>query len=479
MANGIASDRGGVNVAPIAAVGADNPVTPGVGDLMASFRSGFITVDDLVRRGVTLPGAVAAAGQDFQDQQLIRPLAREAQIGQLQTEIAIQPRRASNLAATEDLRQRQIDEAGRQLPTETEIQADTASREKTAQLANALNSTVPGVRDTAIANASAQSVLDLWAQAHGQPAPETIQVPGGGVEPKMLEEWIFETYGPNALQGDAQAFVNRPDVQAGYQKYANEARNRPLTLFKGEPEYINKLREDLKAANLKEALQAAQIKAVPSILEAQAKAGGEAGTKQSTAINQLLTRIENNDVLKNHRTRLTAVKQVADLSQKPNPSNQDDLGLIYATVRALDPVSAVREGEISLLQKGVGLPNQLVTQFNRLFGNSNAVLTPDVRQGFLGLARTQEQSSWASALPEYQKFVQNVTAENLPLERVFTAPEIQRIQGGSATVTTPSPGVNVTVPQTPSVPAPGSEPIIVNRSTGQRMVLRNGQWQPL
>ena len=64
MANGIGSDRGSVNVAPIVGIG-QQTVTPAVGAFMQAFRSGFLTVDDLTRRGASLPADVAASQQDL------------------------------------------------------------------------------------------------------------------------------------------------------------------------------------------------------------------------------------------------------------------------------------------------------------------------------------------------------------------------------------------------------------------------------
>lgn len=418
---GIASDRSAINVAPIAAVGSDNPVTPAVGDFMQAFRSGFITVDDLARRGASLPAAIAGSQQDLQDQLQIRPLARQAQAGALGGEIAIQPKRTANALSAEDLRGRQITEAGRQLPTETEVSADTASREKKAQFLNAVNSTVPGVRENAIANAAEETIIDAWTQSHGQPPPEQIQKPGGGVEPKPIEDWILETYGPNALAVDAQAVINRPDVQQGYNAYAQEARNRPFTYVRGTPEYLQALKDDLKQANLKESIQAAQIKALPQVLETQAKFAAEAPERAQKAEAELTS--QRNTTLKNFREQTEAYAKIQGLKNKPNPNNSDDLALIYSYVKMLDPGSVVREGEIKLAQQATPLLGALVQKYHRLFGNTGAILDPTTRTDYLNAVDVLFKGAQEAAAPEVERISSTATARGANPEAILNSAE--------------------------------------------------------
>jgi hypothetical protein len=425
----ISSDRvGGVNITPLASFGSEPITTPAVADLMAAFRQGFVTVEDLAKRGAQLPVDIEKSRQSLQDERVIRPLSRQAQVGALGNEIQIQPRR-------QELQLGQIEQGIRALPTEGEQQASDAERAKSAQIRNSLVSSVPGVREKTIAQLSNDQVIDLWTAAHGQPPPDQLQTPGGGVsEPKPIDEFYLETFGEHPAGTRAIDNLNRPEVQTAYQKYVVEAKNRPLTVFRGDPNYIQALRDDLKQTDLKNAIQAAQLKALPGVLEQQAKAPGEQRAAGSKAAADLSDQIQKNDVLKPFRLRAQAVQQIRDLTSKPNPTNQDDLGLIYSVVRALDPVSAVREGEISLLQKGVGLPQNLVIQFNRLRGASNAVLTPSIRQGFAGLAETQAKSSAASALSEFQRFAGLAEKQGIPLEEVFTKPEIELFQSGTGSL---------------------------------------------
>ena len=154
--------------------------------------------------------------------------------------------------------------------------------------------------------------------------------------------------------------------------------------------------------------------------------------------------IEANKTLERTRIQQSAVTQMKGLATKQNPTNQDDLALIYSTVRALDPDSAVRDGEISLLKKGAGLPATLVNNWNRIFGNPNAVLTPEIRNNLLGLAQTQAESSMKTAVPELRKYYNAARAEGLKLNEVFTDEQLDALVshgglGGGGTSPAPQP----------------------------------------
>src|SRR6185436_13014440 len=131
----LASDRsGGINTSNISGIGEGGvPPTPAVEDFMQSFRSGFLTVDDLTRRGLSLPVEAETQRQNLADQREIRPLARRAQAGALSNEIQIQPRRqALSIGQTEA--------AIRALPTEAESAASDLQRAKAAEIATGLAS---------------------------------------------------------------------------------------------------------------------------------------------------------------------------------------------------------------------------------------------------------------------------------------------------------------------------------------------------
>lgn len=470
----IGSDRSsGINIAPIAAVGANNPPPPAVGDLMAAFRSGFITVDDLTRRGASLPVAVAGAQQDLKDTVQLRPLAREATVGQLTTDIQLQPKRAENMASAEDLKGRMIAEQGRQLPTAAEAQADDAGRARKAQFLNAVNSTVPGVREKALATATVEDILSGWATATGQEPPESIQVPGGGVEPKPIEDWIVETYGPNSLAVDAQAVINRPDVQQGYKEYSEEARNRPLTYFKGSPEYTQKLREDLAAANLKAGLQKATIEAAPKILQSEAeiraKAPAEAMKAGREAVDAVLSERNKSKALDNYTRQAETFLKVDQIRNSGRtPTNADDISLMYEYVKLLDPTSAVREGEAKLTASTVPAVRAWIPRAQALFVDRNKIFDEGSRQS-LYLAMDDLKAGAQQAIrPELERLSTLASNRGVSIDQVFTGPE-RELLGGAKT-----PAARGAAPAAPTPGAPGA-PEQSKFKVGARVTLGDGR----
>src|SRR5204863_9778210 len=150
----------------------------------------------------------------------------------------------------------------------------------------------------------------------------------------------IDTYGPSALAQDAQAVINRPDIQKGYAEYANAAKNRPLTYAKGEPQYDEKLRNDLKAADLKVAIQGAELKALPGTLEGiakeKAKAAAEGPGKNQQAAAALQKEYGTRQEIQDLRKVQAAYYKLNRLLD-PNtpPSAQRDQGAVFSWMKIL------------------------------------------------------------------------------------------------------------------------------------------------
>ena len=400
---GIASDRGGVSAATIAAPGVQ--VTPAIADFMQAFRQGAITTDDLIKRGFQLPAEVEQARQTTQDLREIAPLRREAQKGALTSEIELQPRK-------QELQAGQLNEAIRALPTEAEQQASEAERAKNAQIRNSLVSTVPGVREKTIAGLSNEQVFDLWTAAHGQPPPEKIEIPGeGGVsEPAPIDEWYVNNFGnvPEGVSG--KDFYERPDIQARYQAYVKEAKNRPLTLFKGTDEYNARLREDLKETNLKEAIQGLKLKAVGTGFEAQAKASAESPAKALTEAKQARTTYGTRQEIQDLRKVQAAYYKMKNiLDPKEPPSAPKDQAAIFSWMKILDPGSTVREGEYATAKNARGVPDSIRAWLNQAIDGQ--ILSPEQRKLFGQAVEPIYQGQVQAATPTINQFLQE--EENL------------------------------------------------------------------
>lgn len=325
-------------------------------------------------------------------------------------------------------------------PTDLETQANAAGRERAATTAVGVASTNPEDRAKALNEERNRSIETAFAQTVGH-LPDQFEKPAN-ITPAPFDQFFHDKFAPeiNAQQSPqfplgskednqlrAQNYnrlFSDPKVKSMYDKYVTDTSKQTIPIKRGDPEYYAKLEDAVREKAAQDAYNAAKIKAVPGVLEAQAKAEAEQPEKIATMSKKLRDEVQNNKILENAKLQLGAVEQIKALTSKPNPSNQDDLSLIYSTVRALDPVSAVREGEIHLLQKGVGLPTQVMTAWNSILGNPNAVLTPQIRKNLARMAETQAQTARKAALPELKRYHQSATEQGLPVSQIFSSSEM-------------------------------------------------------
>lgn len=461
---GIASDRGTqLQVGPAAEIGEVGGTVPAVNDFMDAFRQGFITVDDINRRAgeqMVRPSEIERQRTENEqatlDTQTIRPLARTAAAQQLGDQIS-----TADLAAEIKRRRMRLDNEKLQLE-----EAFQPVAQKQVSTAVAKTTGTPVEQAGAVNEEQDRAVIENYGQLFGR-VPEKVKV-SEDVAPVSLKQWLEQEpstqehlasipEGPGkqeTVKLFMQKLASNPKIQAEYELYKKHTKELVKEVGPEDPKYYEVLREQIVKKQKSLGTQAAELKALPGILEAEAKekAGRPAAIQKE--ISQLDTDMKRDTVLGKTRLQMAAVQQIKDLTSKPNPSNQDDLGLIYATVRALDPTSAVREGEISLLQKGVGLPTNLTLAWNRIFGNPNSVLTPEIRQNLRGLAETQAQSASVSALPELRKFYERAVASNLPVTQIFSDPELQLLISGASAAPAPA-----STPAPAPVPSGGSQKI--------------------
>lgn len=92
---------------------------------------------------------------------------------------------------------------------------------------------------------------------------------------------------------------------------------------------------------------------------------------------------------KNWQTMSTLNTQAKESLKNPSPYN--DLQLVYATVKALDPTSVVREGEIKLFQGTANLKNQLQGALSTAI--KGQPLTPEQKQNVVTLIGQLEKTN--------------------------------------------------------------------------------------
>ncbi len=419
---------------------------------------------ELRRRGVSVPDT---AGLNVDPRTAgVRPLERALKVKQLAGQID-----AAGLV--NELNKRGIQTKLKLLPTDTEIGAEMATRGHAANVAIGTASEDPNTRAKTINDQRNRMLEGAYAQTVGE-LPEEVQEPAG-ITPKKFDDFFHETFADeiNRQQGEfplgskednqlrAQKYnelFKSPAAKQAYEQYKTEATSRTVPIKRGTPEYYARLDKDLRRRLSEDQYNAALNKAVPGVLEAQAKAMAERPGVAAKAQEGLRKEMQENKVLNKGRMQLAATTQIRGLTSKPNPTNQDDLALIYSMVRALDPESAVREGEINLLQKGMGLPNYLITQWNRIKGDSNAVLTPEVRQNIRAVAETQEKTAIQNSLPELRRYYEAAKGQGLTASEIFSGPEIDALVSSATNPTlaapTVSPGAPTTIPKEAADAAP-------------------------
>lgn len=79
----------------------------------------------------------------------------------------------------------------------------------------------------------------------------------------------------------------------------------------------------------------------------------------------------------------SSYNKVREFEQKPSAAG--DLSMIFAYMKMLDPASTVREGEFATAQQAAGVPERVITQYNKILKGER--LSPDQRKDFVQQAR--------------------------------------------------------------------------------------------
>lgn len=407
---------------------------------------------ELDRRGIT-PGQLSgrALQREVRNRQMIHDYGVQDVVAELrrrgvQVDLATEPDRAN--AAKSKAKLEAID---------TDLLARTHSND-------------PAERNKALGEVAKRATELQYAQQFGEEPPDNLEgEPGsGGVTAAPFDAWLEEKFAaqlknPGAFSNDpatdgqlrAQFVESKqadPGLKAEYAAYTQEASKRPAVFQRGTPEYFRTLRDKVEGKQLTTAVQAAKVKALPSIMEAQAKATAEAPDKARKEVNELNTMTQNNATLKRFREQAAAVKAVQALASKPNATNADDLSLIYSYVKLLDPGSVVREGEIKLAGQATPALTRLVQRARGLYSNRNVLLDPETRALYLESANAVAKASIDSTKPEFERISALATERGIDPSKIFNAEEISAFGAGHAPASTTRPAA------TPA-PAPATAPV--------------------
>jgi len=404
---GISSDRsGGLQLGPLQNIAPRSQVAP-ITDFMEAFRQGFITVDDINKRTASsiAQGAALQTGLNAQDLQQ-RQIAGQAELlpAQIQNQAIAQDVQASQLAAQGAAARATIPQA----------QAEEARQN-------------PATREGQLRSDYQNNLITKATQYFGE-APEILEVPSAiKTKPLPFEEWLTTTYAAPELQNDNEGTRNQ------YALYVQQNANPTEILEKGTPAYNQELARRIQEFEITAAAQGAQIKALPGVLEARAKAAAEGPAKTAAGLQKIQQDVIMDPAIKKYREEQGAFDKVQQLRANPNPNNVDDLSLLYSYVKILDPTSVVREGELKLANSTVPAITAAYNKVRGIWQDKNKIIDPNTRQNIFNSIDTIFTASKSSALDALTRHANAADLSGISRQAVFTPNELNLLSPGGTT----------------------------------------------
>lgn len=168
----------------------------------------------------------------------------------------------------------------------------------------------------------------------------------------------------------------------------------------------------------REAEKAAEQQALlQRLTEAQiSEAMGKGGEKQFKKERDLKKDFDS--LSKDFRLANAGYEKVKQAATATDPTGVDDLALIFAYMKTIDPTSVVREGEFSNAENSGGVGNRVRNLYNSvLFGNR---LTDAQRDNFLKSAKGQLKSQYDSFKTIYDQYEGLANQYSLNADNVVT-----------------------------------------------------------
>ncbi|HYC01616.1 MAG TPA: hypothetical protein VEC57_20970 [Candidatus Limnocylindrales bacterium] len=168
---------------------------------------------------------------------------------------------------------------------------------------------------------------------------------------------------------------------------------------------------------------------------------------------------------------------IIETARKAPDTPAGDLQVIYSVGKVLDPNSVVREGELQLTQSATPFLQQMIGKARAEISGQGR-LTPETRKNLVDMLdqRVQGyQQAYSRDFETYGGYARDIGAD--PGQVVGTRPETAFTPGGSPPLgTTPSAAL---ASANGAPPVPQQAEMTATGPNGEKLVLRNGQWQPL
>lgn len=187
--------------------------------------------------------------------------------------------------------------------------------------------------------------------------------------------------------------------QVGQQEAEKERQNRMFAFEKEKQEGIIAAKKEEREEKLAEKKRADSLDiAKLSLEERKTKANEEIAKiekdqkkvkNKEDGEDKLRDDFLKNDVVKQYQKASEGIFKMRELAKAESPSGADDIALIYASMKTVDPASVVREGEYATAQRYSGtLSDKFGVDVNRIL-NGKGILTPAQRKSILAAAERQ------------------------------------------------------------------------------------------
>lgn len=136
--------------------------------------------------------------------------------------------------------------------------------------------------------------------------------------------------------------------------------------------------------------------------------GSPSAKEQRTASISLRKEFDQSPDVKSFQTVATQYDVINRLASAP-PTAPNDVSMIFAYMKVLDPTSVVREGEFATAQNTVGLPGQVVNAYNKALNGQR--LSPNQRHEFTQAAGRIYQANktrYDQLVGQYQGYASNL-----------------------------------------------------------------------
>lgn len=359
-----------------AALAGEQSVSPAVGDLMSSFRNGFITTEDITKRAADKPLENAKRQQDLADTNIIRPKQRDVAAKQLDIQ--------SGSLDTQAQTQPKMDEAAL-------FQAESI-----------LNKARQGDDKNAILNFY-QSVA----------AP-------GSLPPKLNPD-------------DPNSGYDFAKIEQANQNFVTEQRKLQSATALGK--FVKTFTSsNTDSAGKKVETITRMNEATGEVLGKPTKIGETA--PQADVLRKEYNNLAEVHDFRKVDAAYQKLNAALDDTAKPSPLR--DQGAIFSWMKILDPGSTVREGEYASVKNAAGLPDRLRNAYNRTI--SGEILTPEQRREIKEAALPIYNGQVQSLAPQLENYLKREEELGISGQIVppADAEAFKAAKAGSAPAATPA-----------------------------------------